>query len=843
MKRFFLFGFLFLLFVLPFVSAASFNISERTEYGIGENTVFLTVCDNVGKAQYIDVSSVFVDDVLTRGIVFDGAFLMKVPFNNVVYESVLSSVGKYSFSNVSVNNLSSMNYTHYFDSKGLEMLCESVLVDKSCMQSKSVNTYNFSSMEYQQLPVLKEKIVISGSKIEQKSLGIPLAKGGCVDLRYSYKHPLAYKLSVPANVNKYDIWIDNGIESSVLDPTWFNVSWNSSQEVNLSGVSANTTNYQLRLVIPKVANMNANFSDLRFLAPDNSSERPYWIETSNATQAIVWLNASIFNGTIAYMYYGNPSAISTSNGSNVFLFFDDFVGTTKSTKLTYYETAYFTQSDKLIENVVTPAWGKYAYNSSFYYTNVVYEIDYNITTLGAGAEPFVLFGNLTSNQGIGHTNLTSNGGVFYILYNLNADTGSGWGTGATYKYYTSSNLSAIGYVNAWNTYKVIFNSSGVYHYVNNTLYYANIGSSLPNPTTIRLGTTNTPTVSFDNIIVRTFLASEPTATFGSELSGCVENLSNSSSVLVANVSCLNVSFLEPFAFELQNWSYITYDVNSCGASNVTHYFTLQNVTCCMTDWINTTNYFVGNVSCLMNDSLNQSWYYNTYDYNACPGWEQNYGSFSFASQNVSCNFCSFNPQYLPIGEWTNVSCVLGDLMNQSAEAVQYDANYDVCYAVTGLPSDLWNGGVNISTYLYQLNGTCDFCTANLTNMSWSNWTFNFCMNTSYFNQSRSLVQYDVNGCVDEPNVTFYDYSYNSTACVNPSTVNINLGEIAIIFILALFALVLGLWGKQPVFLLVAALLFGVLSGMTWLSYGALLGVIFLVFTILSITLGLGMAWS
>jgi hypothetical protein len=102
-----------------------------------------------------------------------------------VFESVLSSIGKYSGSNVSVNNLSgtSYNYTHYFDSKGIEMLCDSVLVDKSCMQTKSVNTRNFSSMEYQQLSVLKEKIVVDGLKVEQKSEGIPLAKGGCVDLR------------------------------------------------------------------------------------------------------------------------------------------------------------------------------------------------------------------------------------------------------------------------------------------------------------------------------------------------------------------------------------------------------------------------------------------------------------------------------------------------------------------------------------------------------------------------------------------------------------------------------------------------------------------------------------
>ena len=66
------------------VSGGSFNISERTEYGISENVVFLTVCDNVGKAQYVNVSSVFKDDFLTNAIVFSPILFMKSPFNNVI---------------------------------------------------------------------------------------------------------------------------------------------------------------------------------------------------------------------------------------------------------------------------------------------------------------------------------------------------------------------------------------------------------------------------------------------------------------------------------------------------------------------------------------------------------------------------------------------------------------------------------------------------------------------------------------------------------------------------------------------------------------------------------------
>jgi hypothetical protein len=767
-KRYFLFSLIMLLFVLPFVSAASFNISERTEFGISENTVFLRVCDNVGKAQYIDVSSVFVDDVLTRGIFFDGALFMKQPYNNVVFENVLSSIGKYSSSNVSVmNNFSGVNYTRYFDSKGLEMLCESVLVDKSCMQTKSVNTYNFSSMEYQQLPVLKEKIVISGSKIEQKSLGIPLAKGGCVDLRYSYSHPLAYKLEVSPGVNKYDIWIDNGVESAVLDPLWFNLSWNNSKEINLSGVSANTTNYQLRLVIPKVANMNANFSDLRFLAPDNSSERPYWIETSNASQATVWLNVSIFNGTVAYMYYGNPNAVSTSNGTQTFLMFDDFDGTLNSNWKNTGLSNYANSGGNMVCGG-SSSWCFVKYNNSIPYPLIM-------TARVSDADKQSMLESVATLTG------TQAPGYAVFSYYANATDRRLLKYPSTWVSLANNNTVAAKTGNhTLELWLATSDKRGIVKYDDGTIItMTSTDNSFTNGSMFAFNQVSGLYIIW--VFERTYLVSEPTVTFGSEMVSCVENLSNSSSV------------------------------------------------------------FVGNLSCLVSDLMNSSWNYTTFDVAAC-GFTANV-THTFYVQNTSCNFCSFNPQYLAAGDWVNVSCVLGDLMNQSAETIQYDANYSSCYALTNLSSDLWNGGVNISTYSYQLNGTCDFCTANLTNTSWSNWTFNFCMNTSYFNQSRSLVQYDVNGCVDEPNVTFSDYSYNSTACTNPSTVNINLGEIAIIFILALFALVLGLWGKQPVFLFVAALLFGVLSGMTWLSYGALLGVIFLVFTLLSVTLGLGMAWS
>jgi hypothetical protein len=834
-KRYLLFSLVLLLFVLPFVSAASFNISERTEFGISENIVFLRVCDNVGKAQYIDVSSVFVDDVLTRGIFFDGSLFMKQPFNNVVFESVLSSIGKYSGSNVSINNLSgtSYNYTHYFDSKGIEMLCDSVLVDKSCMQTKSVNTRNFTSMEYQALPVLKEKIVVDSLKIEQKSEGIPLMKGGCVDLRYSYKHPLAYRLEVPLRVNKYDIWIDNGVESAVLDPLWWNLSYDKKMLINCSGMSAGTP-----LVINGSAGFNLGSGSQIVWTNCQENLSVYYVSTNTTNWAIA-------NDTTQVAWDTEVGNVSSYNGADVFS--DNSRVYLLNNNAYDAKGVYNLTADGVISGTGVSGFAGTAY--SFDGSNDrVYGSDAGLPT-GASPYSFCLWYKPIK---AGAVSLFSYG--TQSNYQMRILISDGVGLNYTLDIYgvASTNTNIQRTLNSWNYFCLNFNGTHVIG-MNNLTTFSVSAPSIPN--TVLGGTSafsiskipwgggyingsvdnlmiwnNNKSLSFFNSTFQNYLGTAGFGTLGAVETGCVENLSNTSSVFVGNLSCLSSDLMN------SSWNYTTFDVAACGfTANSTTTFYVQNVSC---DFCVPSIFGVNN-SCLINDTFVR-WYNDT---NNC------YVQTGLGSDNVSvnetysCNYCSFNPQYSVVGDWVNVSCVLGDLMNQSTETIQYDANYSSCYAVTNLSSDLWNGGVNISTYLYQLNGTCDFCTANLTNMSWSNWSFNFCMNTSYFNQSRSLVQYDVNGCVDEPNVTFYDFSYNSTACTNPTTVNINLGEIAIIFILALFALVLGLVAKQPVFLLVAALLFGVLSGMTWLSYGALLGVIFLVFTILSITLGLGMAWS
>jgi len=57
----------------------------------------------------------------------------------------------------------------------------------------------------------------------------------------------------------------------------------------------------------------SDFGDIRFVALDNSTEYPYWIEnyTTNV-QATIWIN-NTDNASTILMYYGNSVASTTSS--------------------------------------------------------------------------------------------------------------------------------------------------------------------------------------------------------------------------------------------------------------------------------------------------------------------------------------------------------------------------------------------------------------------------------------------------------------------------------------------------------------------------------------------------
>jgi hypothetical protein len=81
------------------------------------------------------------------------------------------------------------------------------------------------------------------------------------------------------------------------------------------------------------ANMKCrtDFGDIRFTASDGATQLNYWIQSSSTgVMATFWVkitdNLSGASSTI-YLYYGNPSATTTSNGAAVWTLYDDFEGT------------------------------------------------------------------------------------------------------------------------------------------------------------------------------------------------------------------------------------------------------------------------------------------------------------------------------------------------------------------------------------------------------------------------------------------------------------------------------------------------------------------------------------
>jgi len=132
--------------------------------------------------------------------------------------------------------------------------------------------------------------------------------------------------------------------SSLVLPSntdWFNTDWKYRQSIGVTNSSGSIlTDYQIPIFINTSSlisgsKMKNDCSDLR-ITDSIGTTIPYWIATSPSsntcgqTTTKVWAKISSLptSGTNLYLYYGNSSAVSQSNGNNVFNTFADFtIGT------------------------------------------------------------------------------------------------------------------------------------------------------------------------------------------------------------------------------------------------------------------------------------------------------------------------------------------------------------------------------------------------------------------------------------------------------------------------------------------------------------------------------------
>lgn len=192
----------------------------------------------------------------------------------------------------------------------------------------------------QEQPVLNDTLIrlssssLNGTFSLLSSPFIPinevLISGGTSSASFYYKDE---------NTGTYELSIseipDEGLEDSTQNITVLPVNSAGAyrQRITISNTLPTTLNeYQVSLTIDTASliasgEMNIDGSDILFFDTDDLTILPYWIESGiNTTSTKIWIKIpSIPNGNKdIFIYYGNPSALPSQNGTLTFDFFDNF---------------------------------------------------------------------------------------------------------------------------------------------------------------------------------------------------------------------------------------------------------------------------------------------------------------------------------------------------------------------------------------------------------------------------------------------------------------------------------------------------------------------------------------
>jgi hypothetical protein len=120
-------------------------------------------------------------------------------------------------------------------------------------------------------------------------------------------------------------------ENSIVFDPWLN-GFPYRKPITISNSGSALTNYQVNVTVDTASlisagKMRTDCGDIRFTDSDGATLLKYWVESGcNTTSTKIWVKVpSIPAGSkTIYVYYGNPSATSQSNGVATFVVFDDF---------------------------------------------------------------------------------------------------------------------------------------------------------------------------------------------------------------------------------------------------------------------------------------------------------------------------------------------------------------------------------------------------------------------------------------------------------------------------------------------------------------------------------------
>lgn len=302
---------------------------------------------------------------------------------------------------------------------------------------------------------------------------------------------------------------------------WLDTNWQFRRQVTIVNSGSIQTDYQIQMEVSYDSAMQPDFDDLRF-SNLSGDELSYWLQTkTDSDLAIIWAEVDSLAGsddTIIYMYYGNDSADSGSDGEETFLFFDDFddevIDGDKWTEVD--PSGYVSETEGALRfDSSGGAWNHGFYSDqSFDRADLSFEFDY-VWWQNNGSYDATMFGWKEDSTAISYTNFP------YAYYN----NGSGSGTSIDQQVYEDGGRRSFS-GHTWNLnqdydVRVRMKSSGgaFYDYsINSGNDWTNAyNSSYSSESDLHIGWTHhSGHHDFDNVRVRKWMDSEPTSSFGSE---------------------------------------------------------------------------------------------------------------------------------------------------------------------------------------------------------------------------------------------------------------------------------------------------------------------------------------
>ncbi len=233
------------------------------------------------------------------------------------------------------------------DEKGLDKVYVNITEDGSTtayeMQFESTDIYNYSYSDTWEVKDIDfvvwanntDNIVTTSS---QQSFSVEVYSNVTFQSDKDY-----YK----SNENVY---VDSTLGS------WIYGGWEYRRTVTLSS-SRNLSDHQIQIDLDNnnfdFSRASSNGSDIRFTYQNGTNETaiPFWLEEWNSTteQAKIWTKVPLVDqNTILYMYYGNPSAETASDGKSTFVLFDHFNGSGLDTSLWYESANSYSVSNSIL---------------------------------------------------------------------------------------------------------------------------------------------------------------------------------------------------------------------------------------------------------------------------------------------------------------------------------------------------------------------------------------------------------------------------------------------------------------------------------------------------------------